>query len=122
MVSHDLNQLIIDALRYRWLRGEKKTKGSYCFWPYVIDPVKSRLYAVQDLKNQTLDKSIDESMLHDMAQYIYTEKCVYGDTRFSDPDFKFSDEFSTECEEEAKIALTDIRSILASTIYSSKPS
>lgn len=96
-----------DAARYRWLRdGHKKgllrktRRPSDA--PYVINPRKSVLYGVVSYDGADLDKAIDEDRLDDLAQYFYEEALIEGDSRFSDPSFRFSDEFAEECMERAR--------------------
>ena len=53
-------QMKRDAARYRWLRDGKSDNRGWCgSAPYVIDPRRSRLYAMADLRSQALDVSID---------------------------------------------------------------
>lgn len=61
-----------DAARYRWLRDGKSAYGGYCgSAPYVIDPGRSRLYAIETLKSNALDLSLDADMLHTKVQRLH---------------------------------------------------
>lgn len=98
----------IDAIRYRWLRDNPRKayyKAAPFDAPYVIDPKKSRLYAIYVQRGLTLDHSIDEDRQQDMAQHVFEEMLVEGDARFADPLFKFSDEFADECDAKARVLL-----------------
>lgn len=107
----DATQLITDradAIRYRWLRDQPKkqySKSRSFRSPYVVDPQRSRLYAVVGYTDQNLDGAIDQDILEGMSQHIFEQMQVEGDERFRDPSFLFSDEFSDECQNKARIAL-----------------
>lgn len=91
-----------DARRYRWLSGGlRKTRRPHDA-PFVFNPKRSRLYAVEKYEGESLDAAIDEDILDDMAQFVYEEALVEGDERFADPEFKFSEAFTNECIEKAK--------------------
>jgi hypothetical protein len=104
-----IEQDTIDARRYRWLRDNpRKSYGKQRSYdsPYVVNPRASRMYAIQEYKGNSLDDAIDEDILNDTAQHIYERTVAEGgDERFSDPNFKFSDEFADECMERAKVVL-----------------
>jgi hypothetical protein len=94
-----------DAKRYQWLRDPalRRTRRPMNA-PFVFNPT-SRLYAVGRLIESELDSAVDADILDDMAQYVFENALIDGDERFSDPQFKFSDEFAAECVAKAKLIL-----------------
>lgn len=94
-----------DAARYRWLRGGMRKTRRPDDAPYVVNPRRSKLYAVVNYAGEELDAAIDEDRLNDMTQWVYEEALTEGDNRFADPNFRFSDEFANECTEKAKAIL-----------------
>jgi hypothetical protein len=61
-----------DAARYRWLRDRKSAYGGYCgSAPFVMDPSRSRLYAIADLRSKALDLSVDADMLHTTVKSLH---------------------------------------------------
>jgi hypothetical protein len=98
------------AGRYLWLRdgfhkGDLRKTRRPSDAPYVVNPQKSVLYGIEAYRGQELDRAIDEDRLNDLAQHIYEEALVNGDSRFSEPDFRFSDEFANECFDKARAAM-----------------
>lgn len=98
------------AERYLWLRdgfhkGDLRKTRRPSDAPYVVNPQKSVLYGIEAYRGQALDRAIDEDRLNDLAQHIYEEALVNGDSRFSEPDFRFSDEFANECLDKARAAM-----------------
>ena len=98
-----------DAARYRWLRDYSLRKTSRPDdAPYVMNPRRSKLYAMSAYRGDALDAAIDEDRLNDMAQHIFEQALIEGDARFADPKFRFSDEFSDECMAKATAAIESI--------------
>lgn len=97
----------IKARRYDFLSGRSRKRPRSFTSPYVVDPSKSRLYAVATYMPDNLDAAVDRDMLDDMSNFVYQEKLVEGDARFADPEFQFSDEFAKECEDEARKILAN---------------
>jgi len=92
----------IKARRYDFLSGRIRKLPRSFTSPYIVDPNKSRLYAMATYTPDNLDAAIDLDMLEDMSNFVYRQKLAEGDIRFIDPGFQFSDEFAKECEDEAR--------------------
>lgn len=92
-----------DARLYEWLRDLPYRRRYRPDNPlYVIDPEKSRLYAVMALRGQNLDDAIRDQILWDLVNHLSDEQKINGDARFKDPDWQFSNERTDELEQLAR--------------------
>lgn len=103
----ELEDAKINARRYQFLSGRIRKMPKMLSSPYIVNPNKSRLYAVATYTPDHLDAAIDLDMLEDMSNFVYRQKLAEGDIRFIDPGFQFSDEFAKECEDEARKILSN---------------
>lgn len=115
-MKEDLRIANIKARRYDFISGRIRKNPRNLRSPYIVDPSRSRLYAVVTYTPEHLDAAIDLDMLEDMSNFVYHQKLAEGDIRFIDPGFQFSDEFAKECEDEArKIIENDVMVGLTAT-------
>jgi hypothetical protein len=66
-----------NAERYQWLRNGRSRNGGYCGTaPYVVDPNRSRLYAMEKLRGDWLDLHVDADILDNECMRLHYDNEV----------------------------------------------